>query len=82
MPDCAQVCRFELSCGWRRENLERILLLLHLRFSAGGTGACLTQVSVGIAAFMPVIPQDAHNTLVIALDFYRTGYLVCHRPYC
>jgi hypothetical protein len=67
----AELDRFHLVCGHRGQNLKRVLLPLGALLATGGTGTRLAQISIRIAAFVPVIPQNAHGALIVALNFYR-----------
>src|SRR5438093_2920453 len=53
--------------GWR--------LLLSPQLATGGTRTYLTQVAIGIEALVPIIPEDAHLTLIIPLDLHRVECL-------
>src|SRR5215510_6346568 len=50
--------------GWR-------LLLLSPQLTTGGTRAYLAQIAIGIEALVPIIPEDAHLTLIVPLDLHR-----------
>src|SRR5262245_59840995 len=50
--------------GWR-------LLLLSPQLATGTTRAYLAQIAIGIEALVPIIPEDAHLTLIVPLDLHR-----------
>src|SRR5262245_21610732 len=60
--------------GDRSHHLEGIgwrLLLLAPQLATGGTRAYLAQIVIGIEALVPIIPEDAHLTLIVPLDLHR-----------
>ena len=75
---CTQADGVDLLGGDRCHHLEGIgwrLLLLSTQLATGGTWAYLTQIVIGIEALVPIIPEDAHLTLIVPLDFYRVECL-------
>jgi hypothetical protein len=60
--------------GDRSHHLEGIdwrLYLLSPQLTTDGTRADLAQLAIRIEALVPIIPEDAHLTLIVPLDLYR-----------
>src|SRR5215475_14823354 len=75
---CTQADGVDVLSGDRGHHLEGIgwrLLLLAPQLATGGTWASLTQVAIGIEALVPIIPEDAHLTLIVPLDLHRVECL-------